>query len=311
VRAKRWFVVDAEPGQYGVRLLQGGGVDQAEFADQAVLTGAPDAFDAALGLGGVGGDLFNAEFVESASELRGKLFSSQLFGEGPAGIVALEDAVAIAVEAERDAVGGDHGVQGAEIADGIFGFELEVSGQDLAGGVVLKADESQGRAATLEPVMTAGVGERHHAETRTGRASGTILPRPTALRGSHFCAPQDAAHGLATDSKFFYVAEFFRQMRIVEALILAARQGQDQLLLGKGNRPRHGASAIAMLYPADRIGLIAALEPLHLPLTELQQAGGFAYAQPPACCILNHFHSLELFLTHRHHPSRVTKSRCS
>ena len=44
-------VVDAEPGQYGVGLLQGGGVDQAEFADQAVLTGAPDAFDAALGLG--------------------------------------------------------------------------------------------------------------------------------------------------------------------------------------------------------------------------------------------------------------------
>ena len=28
-------------------------------------------------------------------------------------------------------------------------------------------------------------------------------------------------------------------------------------------------------------------------------------------CILNHFHPLELFLTHRHHPSRVTKSRCS
>ena len=37
----------------------------------------------------------------------------------------------------------------------------------------------------------------------------------------------------------------------------------------------------------------------------------FAYAQPPACCILNHFDSLELFLTHRHHPYGVTKSRCS
>src|ERR1039458_6607227 len=41
------------------------------------------------------------------------------------------------------------------------------------------------------------------------------------------------------------------------------------------------------------------------------KAGGFAYAQPPARCILNHFHPLELFLTHRHHPYRVTKSRCS
>src|SRR5579864_3110126 len=66
-----------------------------------------------------------------------------------------------------------------------------------------------------------------------------------------------------------------------------------------------------MLHPAERIGAVAAFQPLHLPLTELQQTGGFAYAQPPACCILNHFHPLELFLTHRHHPWRVTESRCS
>ena len=285
-------------------------MNEAEFADQAS-AGAPDAFDAALGLRGVGGDLLDAEFVESASKLGGGLFSGELFGEGPVGIVALEDAVTIAVEAERDAVGGDHGVQGAEIADGIFGFELKVSGEDLAGGVVLKADESQGRTATFEPVVTTGVGERHHAETGTGRASGTILPRPAALRGSHVGASQNAPHGLPADGEVFLVTKFFRQMRIVEALILAPSQAQNQLLLGKGKRPRHGASAIAVLYPADRIGPITAFETLHLPFTELQQTGGFAYAQPPACCILNHLHSLELFLTHRHHPSRVTKSRCS
>src|SRR5678809_982635 len=180
-------VVEAESGQYGVGLLQGGGVDEAEFADQAVLTGAPDAFDAALGLRGVGGDLLDAELVESADKLGGGLFSGQLFGENPVGIVALEDAVTITVEAERDAVGGDHGVQGAEIADGIFGFELKVSGEDLAGGVVLKADESQGRTATFEPVVTTGAGERHHAETRTGRAAGTILPRPVSY--THLTLP--------------------------------------------------------------------------------------------------------------------------
>jgi hypothetical protein len=33
--------------------------------------------------------------------------------------------------------------------------------------------------------------------------------------------------------KFSFRAKFFRQMRIVEALTLAAGQGQDQLLLGK------------------------------------------------------------------------------
>jgi len=38
-------------------------------------------------------------------------------------------------------VGGDHGVQGAQITDGIFGFALEVRGQDLTGGVVLNRSE--------------------------------------------------------------------------------------------------------------------------------------------------------------------------
>src|SRR6202035_160149 len=77
------------------------------------------------------------------------------------------------------------------------------------------------------------------------------------------------------------------------------------------NRPGHGSSEIAMMHPVNGIGLVAALEPLHLTLAQMQQAGGFAYAQPPACCIFYHLHSLQLFLTHRHHPGRVTESRCS
>ena len=52
-------------------------------------------------------------------------------------------------------------------------------------------------------------------------------------------------------------------MRIVEALVLAASQVQDQLLLGKRQGPRHGASAIAVLDPAEGIGPIAAFEALY------------------------------------------------
>ena len=106
-------------------------------------------------------------------------------------------------------MGGDHGVQSAEIAEGIFGFELEVSGEDLAGGVVLKADESEHGAAAFEPVMTAGIGERHHAETRAGRAAGAILARPALLRRSQFGGAQDAAHGLAADGEVFFGREVF------------------------------------------------------------------------------------------------------
>ena len=95
-------VIGAEAGEHGVGLGQSGGVGEAKFADQTVLAGAPGAFDAALGLGRVGGDLLDAEFFEGASELGGRLFSGELFGEGPVGIVALEDGMAVAVEAERE-----------------------------------------------------------------------------------------------------------------------------------------------------------------------------------------------------------------
>src|SRR5208283_3661914 len=106
-------VVGAEAVEHGVGFGQSGGAGEAEFADQAVLKGAPGALDAALGLGRVGGDLLDAKFFEGASELGGSLFSGELLGEGPVRIVALEDAVAVAVKAERDAVREDHGAQRA------------------------------------------------------------------------------------------------------------------------------------------------------------------------------------------------------
>jgi hypothetical protein len=78
----------------------------------------------------------------------GALFTRELFGQSPVGIVALKDAVA----------GGDHGVQSTEIAESVFRFELGVSGEDLAGGVILKADQGELGVAAFQSIMTAGDG---------------------------------------------------------------------------------------------------------------------------------------------------------
>ncbi len=118
-------------------------------------------------------------------------------------------------------------------------------------------------------------------------------------------------NGLATEDEVLLAVQFFAEMRIVEALILAARQLEDGSAQGSGESPGHGPSAIAVMHPSHGVGAVAPLEPLHLPFTQLQQTRGFAYAQPPVDRILNHFHPLELFLTHCHHPSRVTKSGCN
>src|ERR1019366_2778994 len=58
-------VVGTKLAEHGIGFGQGGGAGEAKFADQTVLTGAPGAFDAALSLGRVGGDLLNAEFFQS------------------------------------------------------------------------------------------------------------------------------------------------------------------------------------------------------------------------------------------------------
>jgi hypothetical protein len=81
-------------------------------------------------------------------------------------------------------------------------------------------------------------------------------------------------------------ARYWRARRFCGEANLAARSGQTQ---------RHGPSAVAVMHPIDAVGTIAPLEPLHLPFTQLQQTSSFAYAQPPAYCILNRFQALELF----------------
>jgi hypothetical protein len=110
------------------------------------------------------------------------LFSGKFLGARPVRIITLKDIVAVAIQTQRDAMRGDHGVQHTQIAKRIFGFELETCGKDLTGGVILKTDQRELRAAAFEPIMTAGIGEHHHAEAWTRRPAGAILARPALLR---------------------------------------------------------------------------------------------------------------------------------
>ena len=68
-------VISTELVEYGIGFGQGGGAGEAQFADQTVRAGAPGAFDAAFGLGRVGGDLLDAELVESPPKLSRSLLS--------------------------------------------------------------------------------------------------------------------------------------------------------------------------------------------------------------------------------------------
>ena len=262
--------VGQERCEHMIGVLQSAGVSQSEFTDEAVLERAPETLDAAFGLRGVGGDLLDAEFFQGASDVGRKLMTGEFFGDGPVRIVALEQAVAIAIEAEGNAVGGEEGVQTAEVAGGVFGFELEVRGADAAGGVVEQAEQGEERAATLEPVMTAGIALQHHAEAWTTGAARAIVAWPTFLRGRPFGVAKNAAHALAAEGEALVGHKFLLEMGVVEAGVLAACQFQNTLTKGGGQGPGFGSTPVAMPHPGGGVGLEAALEALHLTFTALQ-----------------------------------------
>jgi len=100
-----------EVPQEGIRALAIEDAGEAQFGAQAILAGAKEPLDATLRLRAVGGDPLDAEFLQSARHLCGGGFPSELLLEGEGcGLPAVEDAVAITVHGDRDALRLGHSV---------------------------------------------------------------------------------------------------------------------------------------------------------------------------------------------------------
>src|SRR6266852_1974213 len=101
---KTAVVVSDEGAQHGVGGVDVGSLGQPQFAGEAILQHAPETLDAAFGLRAVGGDEGDAQLFQGATELGGLAFSSELFFDRPAVVVADEDATMIAVKSQGHAV---------------------------------------------------------------------------------------------------------------------------------------------------------------------------------------------------------------
>jgi hypothetical protein len=130
--SKATVVVRQEVAQDLIGGAQIVSTGQTQLAGEAILKGAPEAFDAALGLRTVGCDVGDAELLESATELGGFAATGELFFDGPVIVVANEDAVAIPVETERYPEATQQAVEQAEIATRAFGGE-EFGDENFAG----------------------------------------------------------------------------------------------------------------------------------------------------------------------------------
>jgi len=144
------------------------------------------------------------------------------------GIVAHEDAAAVAVEGRGHAEAAQQALQQVKITFGGF-REEELGGQDFAGGIVLHAEQGEAGTAGCEPVVWAAV-ELHEFAFASHTQTALAMSGRTALaRGAEAFLAQEAAQGFATERKAFDLVELFAKVVVVEPSIFGAIQAQDRL----------------------------------------------------------------------------------
>lgn len=157
-------------------------------------------------------------------------------------VVAHEDAVAIAVETERNAVAAQQSVEQAEIATSVFGGK-ELRDQDFAGGIVEKAEQGEFGAALFEPAVQAGVEQKHFAFASAGQTALAVSGSAPFAERADPGGTQQAAKSLATERDAFDLTELLAEMMVVETDVARAGQGEDASAQWLGKTARAGAAA--------------------------------------------------------------------
>ena len=121
------------------------------------------------------------------------------------GIVADEDAEAIAVEGHGQAVPRGQLLEQREIAMQVLGGP-EVEREDGAGGIVDGAEQEQG-CPRAQPVERAAVDEDEATHGRVPGAAGAVLGGPAAPLRGQAEGPPEPADGFAADREALDLAE--------------------------------------------------------------------------------------------------------
>jgi len=236
------IVIGDKLAQDGIGPLQIAGLGEAEFTGEAVLQDAPEAFDAAFGLGSLRGDEGNSELRQGAAELSGLLMTGELFVERPVIVIASEDATAIAIEGDRDTVAAQEALEQAKIAFRGFRRE-ELRREDFAGSIVLHAQGGEQRAAALEPVVRRAVQLYEFTFASRAKAALTMSGRAAFARRADAVGSEQAAHGLTAEGEALLLHELLVEMVIVETGVARACQGEDAVAVGLWGTEATGAAA--------------------------------------------------------------------
>ena len=233
-------------------------------AGQTILKSAPEAFDAALGLRTVSRDVGDAELLEGAAELGGFAAAGELFFDRPVIVVTDEDAVAVAIEADRNTAAAQQAAQQAKIAASIFGGE-EFGDRDFARGVVQETEQGKLRAAVLEPTVGAAIEQEHLAFTSAGDSALAMGGSTAFARRADPGRAQQAAESLTAEREMIDLSELLAEVMIVEAGVTRARELQDAFAHALGQTAGAGPAAAGVCQRRLTALPIARFQTLHMP----------------------------------------------
>jgi len=251
-------IVAREKGpQEGIR--PGAVVDagEAQLRAQTILEGPKESLDATLGLRTAGGNPADAQLLQGAFDLSGRGFSGQLLGEGRGTSgSSVEDAVAIAVDGDRDAVGLHELPQDHKVPLGIL-LVPKGGGEDVAGGVVEGREEGQAWAPMLQPIMITAVELHEQAGLRHALTVPTVLGRTSSARTPHPGGPEDAVDGGLREREVFAFGQQLAEVCVIDAGVGGLSEPDDPSTDGIRHAPGRWATAVPMdqrlrAVPADR-----------------------------------------------------------
>jgi hypothetical protein len=248
----RWFpsesgVVAWEKAvEHALGLGERARLGEAEFDDKAILEGAKEPLDAALGLRGTGADPTDAEFLESSADLGGRRPALELLSEGKRGTgIAVEDPVAVGVGHSWEAVAADDLAEEEEVAVSVF-LQAEDAAEDSPGGVIDRSVEDEPRPTVFEPGVMAAV----HLDEETGLGhafAAAAMAWGTALTGAADPGgAEESLHGAARDAQALALDEHLGKVVVIHVGIAGAGQGEDAGPEGFREAAGRGASAVAM-----------------------------------------------------------------
>ena len=238
-------VVGDKAGEHSVSRVQIIGAGQTKFTAQAILQHAPEAFDAALGLGRAGGDEGDTELFQGASELCGIALAGELLGDGPGVVVAQEDGTVIAVEGQRHTVAAQQLTEQDQITESRFGGK-ELGGEDFSAGIILQAQSGEMGAAAFEPIMRRTVELHQFPFAGRAQAALAVSGGATFAGRSQAGLTQQAANSFAAEGKALDLAEFLAEVVIVKAGVGGAGQTQNGAAHPVRQAPGTGAPAVGV-----------------------------------------------------------------